>query len=126
MEAGREMDKLIVENIMGGFCADPDAWTDDETILYCVYHGDVLVGKPYASEFHEGKYSHSWERFEPSINIASAWSVVEKMNFFQVVTMVKTYEGRLYSARVDGVRISAPTAPLAICRAALLATMGKS
>ena len=115
MPAGREMDVLIAENIMG--------WAvHQRNTAWWVKVADENEVTTEVMGFTYGK-----DRFAPSTNIADAWEVVEKMGnclfacgrsdagaweayFFFVNSGV----GKLSEAHGD-------TAPLAICRCALMA-----
>ena len=110
MPAGREMDKLIAEKIFG--------WSD-----FGSFEDGGISGKD--------KDGDGWILPYYSIGIAAAWEVVEKFmpykspSLYVVGTMwfcffaLKTGEGLFASTNV--LEAKAPTAPLAICRAALLA-----
>jgi hypothetical protein len=108
MGAGIEIDKLVAIHVMG--------WETRK------YYGS---GDGYHEHYIRdgGKYEnvHYPDRWQPSNYIDSAWEVVEKMGHFTQLTS-DMYHGKLkwhcsFSV-VDSV--DAETAPLAICRAALL------
>ena len=128
MKAGRELDALIAEKVMGLTRHDESyvaegvgkvlrfVWRDG--CGTCVYSGDMFL--PHYST-----------------NIADAWEVVEKLGrwhgFDFMIVMpdpeqtfhLRTYEAGWYEATNDGperrVVSDADTAPLAICLAALKA-----
>lgn len=99
MPAGREMDALIREKIFRRMPPRKDgeltrSWLDGYLCQDTYY----------------------------STDISAAWEVVEKQNVFQVIKsgdawMVRYHDGTYMDS------VMAPTAPLAICRAALLAVM---
>ena len=113
MEAGREMDALIAEKVMG--------W-------------DV---HPHRTHYinRDAKNEHPYfvicGDFEPSTDIAAAWQVVEKMSSRKdwdehPVCIVRNYAFKdmwTVELRDYDFDATAETAPLAICRAALLAAM---
>ena len=112
MEAGRELDALVAEKVMGW------QW----------YDGHGTAGPSYW-ETQGGEFAHFGE-FEPSTDIAAAWEVVEKMA--ELVGPISVAwgsfgtEGNMASVMAfmgNPPGVVAPTAPLAICRAALLAVM---
>ena len=128
MEAGRELDALIAEMVMGLTRHDESYMVDGAGKVLrfvwrdgggaCVYSGDMFL--PHYST-----------------NIADAWEVVEKLGrwrgFDFMLVMpdpeqtfhLHTYEAGWYEATNDGperrVVSDADTAPLAICLAALKA-----
>ena len=118
MEAGREMDALVAEKVMdrtvmGGFGG---------TALRVVYHGkDTPAPLPYYST-----------------NIAQAWEVVKRLDLLRDYVLGQFPDGGTYTWEVGRrdaslimgrccpvmhVLAMGLTAPLAICRAALLAVM---
>jgi hypothetical protein len=99
MTAGLDLDELIIEKVIG--------WDAVKKIL---------DPKPMFS------------KFSPSTDIADAWMVVEK---FYSLNLHRYLDGKEFTAylvterenkNIDGYGV-ADTAPLAICRAALKATM---
>jgi hypothetical protein len=112
MPAGKEMDKLVAEKVMDekGFKSVIDTITE--------YNGFGVVNRPVYGEIEFPCYSTS---------IVAAWDVVEKMQnqeqgnwFFNLQR--ETFAGtRDWYAEFGGFRLWGNTAPLAICRAALLA-----
>lgn len=110
MEAGFALDALVAERVMG-WCLDGDYWTTSARVSI-----RKLTG-------HD---RHSWC---PSTDIAAAWEVVETImaaasrRVRQLTIHDSPAGGRGYfcsMSRCDGAH--ADTAPLAICRAALLTT----
>ena len=112
MEAGREMDALVAEKIFnwihsGRFFlppSDPPATKDNWAAIY------AEKGRP------------NWLPYY-STSISAAWEVVEKMERFQITQYPK---GKYYAGAGDPDEegwefdAEAPTAPLAICRVALM------
>lgn len=140
MEAGPEMDTLIVKMAMGGFVNSPNIWTDESTLLFYEHEKDgVLVGYPYRIDFldelAEDRYSHRWEKFRPSIDIRAAFLVVEKLRemnawiSISVTPSALTWDvrGVIDEAKPTEKRFIAhhKHLPVAIGRAALLAVMEK-
>lgn len=117
LKAGPETDALIAEHVLGlkvirtGFEGDPDS----SVRLY--YGGDTEPMPAYSA----------W--------ISAAWLVVESQQWADDVSVYfvidrddEGYECRVRRSSVSGgvlpnVRAFAPTAPLAICRAALLVVL---
>lgn len=103
LPAGPELDRLIAEKVMG--------WEHDG-LGY-----SIDCGKDYRHPFN------------PSINIAHAWEVVEKLDIVDHEFTLLNSEGiwecgwRHYRLGFDSdwERSDSATAPLAICRAALRA-----
>lgn len=100
MEAGKELDALIAEKVMG--------WKEDK------YRGIIgwLDGHVFRSSFN------------PSINIADAWHVVEKIQEKFWIKLVGYGEGFICTLTGKGnntlkTAVDETTAPLAICLAAL-------
>lgn len=104
MQAGPELDALVAERVMGWW-ATKDECSPTGTWPYRPISDPELYGS-----------------FCPSRSIAAAWEVVEKLGpYFSV----EQYPGgRAWAAHFKtsyGTGAYAPTAPLAICRAALKA-----
>lgn len=122
MHAGGELDALVAEKVLG--------WR-----VYTSGRGSTIACEVLADGYeidHIIATTHPWERasFSPSNDIADAWRVVEKMGGLDILkvddgwmvgdlsrhgyTDAEGYvEGQLYDFA------EAPTAPLAICLAAL-------
>lgn len=111
MAPGREMDCLVAERVMG--------WR----VQYSPYR------------FPDGEYEDAGD-FQPSTDIAAAWEVVEKMRGTVCAPGAPYAGGEYHNNEDDGpmwdaefpcadysVNARALTAPLAICRAALLSTL---
>ena len=114
MDAGRDMDALVAEKVMG--------WNNIEG-----GHGHPTESGPFVDC---GCLSHAYQKQEIphySTDIAAAWEVVEKMMDEGEYTSLECYGGRYcfhihLTADTDDIHIEvAETAPLAICSAALAA-----
>jgi hypothetical protein len=124
MPAGKEMDTLIAEKVMG-LCAHDWKLTpnDDDYDSVCRVcqkcHLEFWGLRPPAYGCHYGSYS---------TNIAAAWEVVEKMKekgkLYLIVSDDTGYKAEiLLNDPVPMAIAQCDTAPLAICRVALLAVM---
>lgn len=100
LQAGREIDALVVERVMGWKVAKPEA-----AALRFVTMGDTL---------HPNHVPHY------STDIAAAWEVVEALRARFVFEMYDREDGS-YVVKFGQEVKRADTAPLAICRAALAA-----
>lgn len=115
MPAGREMDALIAENVMG---IESVAFNDETKCPECESTMRFCGSRSWCSSCHEWIYSPYKEY---STDISAAWEVVEKLGIiFQETCIDNDKDWRCY---FDNACASAETAPLAICRAALLAVM---
>ncbi len=132
MPAGREMDGWIADKIIG-LSTDP--------ILHKA--SGKIEWSPGAIFYPQDHWEYP-EIPSYSTDIAAAWQVVEKLNikfFFQLSKNTKDYEDGIYTASFHDLNLlkrygeamqsppkdaptlwiaQAPTAPLAICRAALM------
>lgn len=119
LEAGDELDALIAEKVMGWHSVEDKwgykAWYDAEDRFQCGIH---------KGDSHEDSEDFHILHWHPSSSILWAWEVVEKANAF-FLEQPQNYDDKTWSASIS---ISsylwdaeADTAPLAICRAALLA-----
>jgi hypothetical protein len=130
MPAGAEMDKRIIELLEIRIFDYPDS--NEPTDLYPLAFWNKQSGCwcVFWEEEQDGK------SFSPSTDIAAAWRVVEKMrdhNFYSQHTDLTLTSGVEHwswtfikhepLAAGYSKKATAPTAPLAICRAALLAVM---
>jgi hypothetical protein len=110
MPAGREMDELVAERVMG--------WTLEEVT-------DPIMHETFMNyvDTETGRGMYRPEEWLPSTDIAAAWEVVEKMQgglrfeLRRIPSGFWAYFGEEMSAEAN-------TAPLAISRAALLAVRG--
>ena len=114
MKAGRELDALIAEKVMGWEYHDWRTSTAFEKTKYCVIcgctkrlHAHVEIDDFCGTEEKPPHYS---------TQIADAWLVVEKLE----LTVGPEYTGGWYAGIPWKTSAGkAPTAPLAICLAAL-------
>ena len=110
--AGRELDALVAEQVMG-FCLHESGITRDLTHCEteCKRCGVMIAD----AEFYMQR------QFTPSTSIAAAWEVVEKSNarFEMFNNPIK----HIWAVKFEGQDewVTADSAPLAICLAALKA-----
>jgi NAD dependent epimerase/dehydratase family enzyme len=111
MPAGREMDRLIAEKVMNWYVS-PSGMVDRQHKPGDIFLNDVC------------------ETWEPSTNIAAAWEVAEKLK----IVVIPLSDNKGWAAQADEEFdpdlgwyerpveewVNAETAPLAICRAALI------
>ena len=142
MKAGRELDALIAEKVMG--------WIWYLSYIYAYPNGEPVrtTGRYFLVHPDRAKEGHFADRkwydvvkrpepfddsfcisFHPSTHIAAAWLVVEKLR-------TNDMHGGIYASDSGGMWVAyfdtqdneylveAPTAPLAICLAALKAVEG--
>jgi len=112
LEAGRELDALIAEKVMGL----PVVELKDAPCPYCGSEMRFCGARSWCSDCREWRHSPYKEY---SDDIAVAWEVVEKMEHCMIYKHDDSYECEYAGQYLDSVE--ADTAPLAICRAALLA-----
>ncbi len=123
MEAGKELDALVAERVMG--------WTVNRPgDRHWHALGGGLGGRQVGSDCCEDRYDYG-RAFRPSQDIRSAWEVVEKLagvgdgqSIWIDGLGFTGEEWRVVIGREVGeyVVAEADTAPLAICRAVLKAT----
>lgn len=106
------MDALIAERVMGLKPTNPG-----------FYSNDVYISRPH------GENMGIVGIFKPSTDVSAAWEVVEKMfeTYSKEITVEFGWkENPIYAwhCHMGLVDATAETAPLAVCRAALLAVMG--
>ena len=114
MNAGRDLDALVAERVMG--------W---------VHHPEQILGMPPSTQAEFWTYMSGESRHHvPAIpsystSLAAAWEVVEKFRGFEIIRIMDQYVVHIPASilkddyLVEG--IVADTAPLAICLAALKA-----
>mgnify|MGYP000733353148 CR=1 FL=1 len=111
MEAGPKIDALIAEKVMGLHVE----WRSGQPM----WVGKDLPGTPYV--LGDGLYGHTIRPY--STDIREAWIVAEKIHDLQprfVLEAQPFVRPRVWWCSVYGLdRVEAPTAPLAICLAAL-------
>jgi hypothetical protein len=117
MPEGREMDALIAEKVMG---------LNVKPVFHPKNELKFMPGFVW-------RYEDAWEHPEIkdySTDIAKAWEVVEKLNTHIIIERLEYRED--WYCEISGISNSAgeqlhsttaPTAPLAICRAALKAVI---
>jgi hypothetical protein len=121
MEAGRELDTLVAERVMGWTRWDITGGEDcpcESGVTYFADWGDMGGVAVYTPPHLTGDVEFY---FEPSRDIKDAWRVVETM---KGVSVAKRADGRWMCWHWNRVHRSGAgeTAPLAICRAALSCT----
>lgn len=118
LEAGPELDALIAEKVMG--CSVTSIEFEGRVWFRC-----SCAGAPHGQVDSDGEKTVALQAY--STDIAAAWSVLEKFPWFRIDNR-GDYEGNeaFMVELTDDVKNLAgkmwgPTAPLAICRAALKA-----
>jgi hypothetical protein len=114
MEAGKEMDALIAEKVMGWHLVKRENYRDEWVNADGRYQHPVPRYDGYEDD--EDFHTICWH---PSESILWAWDVVEKL----CLSVVPYPGGDKWHAADGKVIAFADTAPLAICRAALLVVM---
>ena len=110
MEAGREMD-LLVSKLIVSKKIPATSWHNGETIYYEDINENELRKMP-----------------DYSTDISAAWEVVKKLKEISAFVEVTLYDCGHNSCKLNpfkNIYVEADTAPLAICRAALLTTLGQ-
>lgn len=123
MPAGREMDARVAETVMGWLVVEGGG---EDWYERLVTRWPCLVMFPAGNVcLHRSEYGES-ESWKPSTDIAAAWEVVEhlqKSGWWLLLTSPRK-STPLWTAVLPGLVYSeSETAPLAICRAALLAVV---
>lgn len=142
--AGLDTDRLIVEQVMGGFCADPDkrlygddpgTWFWDHKRAKVDGKFTILKGRSYS--FFDGDdkpmWDHSWTAWSPSTKIGDAFDVIGHLRTKYSLLVIagnalirpNTFQCGIFFTHPGDSRDSlteyADSEPLAICRAALAA-----
>ena len=120
MLEGLELDTLIAEKVMGEI---KPTYTHDHDDVFKIIYSDEKNWCCYP-EFDKGDICE-WTPKPFSTSILCAWEIVEKLRMFVLPfgktdwcsTNIRNHRGAFENIAV------ADTAPLAICRAALLATL---
>jgi hypothetical protein len=127
MKAGRELDALIAEKVMGCnvYCVDPNYnYKDPAKMWRCDCPGANSIGdRPHADDGFDGEIKPY------STDIAAAWKVVEKMRESHQWIRIECFDGKWEAGPVevcgedyiDNNVESLVSAPHAICLAALKA-----
>jgi len=117
-EAGREMDALIAEKVMG----------EKQPIYVHEFHIDPIYSEGHNwfcyPSFYEGDIC-KWEPRNFSTDISAAWEVADWLrNYWGTFELIAGLSWHCWSELKDAkIWGTGNTAPLAICRAALLAVM---
>jgi len=129
MPAGREMDALVAEKVMGEpIPTEPPKCTG--SISGIQHYFEYYPQKAWVPDGTSGGWR--WKARAFSTDISAAWEVVEKLAYeptvqgvyekLSVVVTVRLYSNEEAWAKIEGRSwTKAETAPLAICRAALKA-----
>lgn len=137
LQAGREMDALVAELVMGESKPSLDGITIDDVFRHNTYSPG---GAWYiTAQFENGDIPY-WDPVRYSTDIADAWKIIEKLRAegkgIQVMTVSDwdvddspiiwqcfiSATSRIFSRpQMGDAWANANTAPLAICRAALIA-----
>lgn len=125
MEAGEKMDVLVAERVMGWHIVSENGylhWNDADNHFQC---GVSIYDFEDAEDFHTLKW-------HPSESILWAWDVVEKLCDISGCDIVKICKRDPELLRGNwscnlgmGFEAFGDTAPLAICRAALLSVLNE-
>ena len=112
MPAGREMDLLVIE----------------EVLKWKFRYSTLFFNEGALDHFVDDKGDSRILGFSPSTDISAAWEVVEKFIWNSVEELkvsIMFYDDVFHCDLGQNIKttVEAPTAPLAICRAALLAVM---
>lgn len=136
MEAGRELDCLVALKVMNYIPASHNWWLPKGGKFNCSIEeaSEWLSEKECGIEWSGKKYQGiPIYMFNPSSNIETAWKVVKRLNLKYTFSVSKGYSDEGWSCLFfwsDGSGDNSEyhiaygqTAPLAICRAALLAVL---
>lgn len=122
LQAGRELDALVAEKVMGWRRHPTDRWHD----------GERELDRDHAVEGGGGDYYHPDEPWSPSTEIAAAWEVVEKMreHFSRWLGFTNALREEVSTELKNGQLVSHDfvwrlVKPEHICRAALNAMSAK-
>ena len=124
LSAGRELDALVAEFVMGDVEWDVVIEGCSRAGLRCATREEAEAQKPKLAErYLVGPVTLHGDVPEYSTDIAAAWLVVEELGPKHMITLRRTTGG--WWAHIGLVDEWAETAPLAICRAALTAVEGE-
>jgi Phage ABA sandwich domain len=107
LAAGRELDALVAEKVMGWEPYHDGAWLTGEQLPD--WGGPQIVGRTWS----------------PSTDITAAWQVVEKLNAqrYDIAIGNWTHEaGIIWQVMIENSNVERKSFPLALCLAALKAT----
>lgn len=110
MKPSRELDALVAEKVMGWRVGPID--------------DDYLASDGTPTGWTKGTCYSQRPPFRPSTDIAAAWEVVQQFDSVKVLKAGASWDCGISVKRGDWFEVelaSAPTAPLAICLAALRA-----
>ena len=118
MEAGRELDALIAEKVMGWEATADGLYWDARQKRTRLVLGSAIAKKREEMGIENGPGFV----FAPSTDIAAAWEVVEKADLWSLYGSIGDgpYRACIQFEDREGL-MTADTAPLAICLAALKA-----
>jgi len=118
MEAGRELDALIAEKVMGWEATADGLYWDARQKRTRLVLGSAIAKKREEMGIENGPGFV----FAPSTDIAAAWEVVEKADLWSLYGSIGDgpYRACIQFEDREGL-MTADTAPLAICIAALKA-----
>lgn len=117
MPAGREMDEMIWIGVFGRAVVA----LGDAPCPYCGSEMRFCGKRSWCSECREWRFSSVKEY---STDISAAWEVAEKLQKKRPFVLCSSMGGYMCNFDLEALA-HAPTAPLAICRAALLAKTGE-
>ena len=118
MEAGRELDTLVAEKVMGWEATADGLYWDARQKRTRLVLGSAIAKKREEMGIENGPGFV----FAPSTDIAAAWEVVEKADLWSLYGSIGDgpYRACIQFEDREGL-MTADTAPLAICLAALKA-----
>lgn len=118
MKAGRELDTLVAEKVMGWEATADGLYWDARQKRTRLVLGSVIAKKREEMGIENGPGFV----FAPSTDIAAAWEVVEKADLWSLYGSIGDgpYRACIQFEDREGL-MTADTAPLAICLAALKA-----
>ena len=118
MEAGRELDALVAEKVMGWEATADGLYWDARQKRTRLVLGSAIAKKREEMGIENGPGFV----FAPSTDIATAWEVVEKADLWSLYGSIGDgpYRACIQFEDREGL-MTADTAPLAICLAALKA-----
>jgi hypothetical protein len=121
--AGRELDALMAEHVMGWkrVHSDRDEGDDRKEVAWMLLPDRVLKGEPYTYSSMGGLYDRAFAKWSPSTDIAAAMEVAIKMRELDFTVEVGSAIGGRWYASFDDYEEAADTIPEAICRCALIA-----
>lgn len=117
--AGSRMDAVIAEQIMG--------W---HWLVYDKDYNWAKISETTGAWVDKNNHFFHNENWKPSIDVAYSWKVIETMqtsdtgNWFFSLQHENTYGTKDWYAEFGAYRMWGSTAPIAICRAALLTLTG--